>query len=341
MAPHELQKDAVGGALAPQEGHTRSRAAPQPAQKRATASFSNPQLEQFILLRMVRHRMRLTPENTAVVLDTASDLPPGIQRRPNWRVVPLTLSFGDETFRDYVDLTPTELYRRLRSSREMPKTSVPAPAEFSAVYAELGGYARILGVHVSSRLSGTYNSASLAADDTGGRVVTIDSGTVSGTVVLLADAIQRRLERGTSDEEVLTLVERFRRSGRFVYTLETLEYLARGGRIGRAKSLASGALNTRPVIQVVDGVNVPVRRLRGRARSLDELERQLDAGSADSPTLHFGITHADAAAEAAELEQRFRRLRPQASFDLLVEFAPALGSHVGPGAVGVFWFDDA
>jgi DegV family protein with EDD domain len=217
---------------------------------------------------------------------------------------------------------------------------VPPPAEFGDLYAELVEYERIFGVHVSAGLSGTYNSATVAAADTHGRVVTIDSESVSGTIVLLADAIQRRLERGTTDEEVQAVVERFRRSARFVYTLETLEYLVRGGRIGRARALAAGALNTRPVIQVVGGVNVPVQRVRGRKRSLAELEHQLVEATADRPTLHIGVTHADAESDARELERRLLHVRPSASFDLFAELGPALGSHLGPGAIGVFWFDD-
>lgn len=284
--------------------------------------------------------LRLTHENTALVLDTACDLPDAAERHPNWRIVPLYLSFGDETFRDYVDIAPTELYQRLRSSAEVPRTSVPSPGEFAAVYEELHGYERVLSVHVSSRFSGTYNSARLAAEDTGGRVLMIDSEAVSGTIVLLADAIQRRLERGTSDDEILMLVDRFRSRARFVYTLETLEYLVRGGRIGKVQALADDLLSTRPLIEVAGGQNVPLKRVRGRRRSLEELERALAEGSVDGPQLHLGVTHADAAADAAELEQRIRRLRPRASFDLLVEFGPALGTHLGPGAIGVCWFED-
>lgn len=338
--PHELQKAASPATDAPQAGHDRPSEAPQRVQKRAPASFSKPQAGQLILVMMVCDSMKLDTRNTALVLDTACDLEAGSRRAPNWRVVPLRLSFGDESFRDHVDLMPAELYRRLRETDDVPLTSVPAPAEFTAVYDELAQYERVLGVHVSAKLSGTYNSATLAAADTGGRVVTIDTETVSGAIVLLADAIQRRLERGTSDEEVADLVERFRARAHFAYTLETLKYLARGGRIGRAQALAGGLLNTRPLIAVREGVNVPVRRVRGRAQSLAALEQLFVDETEDSVSLRFGVSHGDAADEAAELAERLQRARPHASFDLTVEIAPALGSHLGPGALGVFWFDD-
>ncbi len=285
--------------------------------------------------------MRLANGSAAIVLDTASDLTPFEQRHPNWRVVPLNLTFGDAVLRDYFDVTPSDLYRRLRETADVPLTSVPSPGEFTAVFEELADYERVFAIHPSAKLSGTYNSSVLAAEETEGRVLSIDSGTVSGTIVLLADAIQRRLERGTTDDEISALVERFRRDARFVYTVETLKYLARGGRIGRVRALAGGALNTRPLVSIEGGVNVPVRRVRGRSQSLDALAREFTDATPDSPDVHFGVSHADARDEALAFAERLRGLRPSASFDLLVEFAPALGSHLGPGALGVFWFVEA
>jgi fatty acid kinase fatty acid binding subunit len=290
---------------------------------------------------MLRHGMRLGNGSAAIVLDTASDLTPFERRAPNWRVVPLNLTFGDVVLHDYVDITPTELYKRMRETSDQPLTSVPSPAEFTEVFAELGEYERVFAIHPSAKLSGTYNSSVLASEETGGRVVSIDSETVSGTIVLLADAIQRRLESGTTDDDVSAVVDRFRRKARFVYTVETLKYLARGGRIGRVSALAGGALNTRPLVAVEGGVNVPVRRVRGRSQSLDALAHEFTEATPDSSAVHFGVSHADARDEADAFAERLRELRPNASFDLLVEIAPALGSHLGPGALGVFWFVDA
>jgi DegV family protein with EDD domain len=284
--------------------------------------------------------VRLTAENTALVLDSAADLAAPSERHANWRVVLLLLHFGDQTLRDFVDITPEELYRRMRATHEMPRTSQPPPGDFAELFESLAGFERILCVTVSSRLSGIHGSALVGAEPFGERVVVVDSGVVSGGTVLLADALQRRLERGTSEEELLGVVERFRRGARFVYTLETLEYLARGGRIGRAAALAGGLLDTRPVIELVGGENVPRKRVRGRARSLAELERTFAEGAEDSERLHVGVVHADAREEAARLEARIRELRPRASFDLVSSFGPALGAHLGPGALGLYWFED-
>ena len=176
--------------------------------------------------------MHLSAENTAVVLDSTADLTNPQARCPAWRVVPLYVRFGDETFRDYVDISPEEFYRRLRGAPEPPSTSQPTPADFAAAFEELRDYERILCICLSAKLSGTLESARLGSEGDQ-RVTLIDSGVTSGGMVILADALQRRLEGGTTDEELLAVVERFRRERGLLFTVETLEYLQRGGRIGR------------------------------------------------------------------------------------------------------------
>ena len=149
--------------------------------------------------------MDLSSANTAIVLDSTADFPDAAQRFPNWRVVPLYVNFGTESFRDGVDFTAAEFYARLPSVGTLPTTSQPTPADFRAVYEELGAYERILSLHIAANLSGTCQSAGLAADE---RVRTIDSESASVAITMLALAIQRRLDRGTTDEEVDALVER-------------------------------------------------------------------------------------------------------------------------------------
>ena len=188
--------------------------------------------------------MKLTTGNTAIVLDSTSDYPEAAEQFPNMRVVPLYVRFGDETFRDYVDLGPAEFYEKLRTTAELPATSQPTPDDFLTAYRELGGYERIYSLQVSGKVSGTVQSADLgAAEDGGERVRVVDTASVSLGVAMLAHALQRRLARGTTDEEIEALIERFRRESRVVFTVETLEYLQRGGRIGRAAAFA-GSLPT-------------------------------------------------------------------------------------------------
>jgi DegV family protein with EDD domain len=285
--------------------------------------------------------VRLSSENTAVVLDSTADLPDPASRSANWRLVPLYVRFGDETFRDHVELSAADFYRRLRGSSVSPQTSQPTPGDFAAVFEELSRYERILCVLISARLSGTTESARLAAQDAGDRVRVIDSESASGGIVILADAIQRRLERGTTDEEIDELVARFKRESGLLFTVDTLDYLVRGGRVGKAAGLAGQLLNVKPILAIQEGEVMPVKRVRGRAKALAEFERLFAEGAVDSAGLHVGVAHADAPGEAEDLRGRIERARPQASLDFFTELGPVIGTHGGPGTLGLFWFHDA
>ena len=282
--------------------------------------------------------MDLNSANTAIVLDSTADFSDAAARFPNWRVVPLYVNFGTESFRDGFDLTAAEFYARLPAAETLPTTSQPTPADFRAVYEELGEYERILSLHIAASLSGTYQSAGLAADD---RVRTIDSDTASVAIAMLALAIQRRLDRGTTDEEVDALVERYKAAHGMLFTVDTLEFLARGGRIGRAKAFAGELLNVKPILSIRDGEVVPVKRVRGNRKAFQEFVEAVDSKTTDGPDLRFGTAHANAPERAAELEKMVRDLRPQATIEVETTLGAVIGAHAGPGTVGLFWFDDS
>ncbi|HSJ94369.1 MAG TPA: DegV family protein [Gaiellaceae bacterium] len=285
--------------------------------------------------------MRLSSETTAVVLDSTADLPDPAARHPNWRLVPLYVRFGDETFRDHVDLGAVEFYEKLRASNAQPQSSQPTPADFEAAFAELEGFERILCVLISGKLSGTAESARLAAQALGDdRVTVIDSESVSGGVVILADAIQRRLDRGTTLEEIEEVVARFQRESTILFTVDTLDYLVRGGRVGKAAGLAGQLLSVKPILAIDEGEVEPLKRVRGRQKALAELLRLFEEGTEDGPALHVGVAHADAEAELETLVGRIRELRPQASLDFEAQLGPVIGTHGGPGTIGLFWFRD-
>ncbi|MBA3381865.1 MAG: DegV family protein [Actinobacteria bacterium] len=285
--------------------------------------------------------MNLTAENTAVVLDSTSDYPEAPSRFPNMRFVPLYVRFGDETFKDYTELGPAEFYSRLRTSPELPATSQPTPQDFLTTYKSLSGYERIYSLHVSAKLSGTFQSAELAASELGGdRVRAVDSKTASLAIAMLAHAIQRRLARGTTDVELAALIERFQRDNTVVFTLETLEYLQRGGRIGRAAALAGSLLNVRPILSVSDGEVVAVARVRGRKKAVAEFERRFAGETEDRPGLRVAIAHGDAPEWVGTLSELVSRVRPKAELEFTATLGAVVSTHTGPGAVGFFWFQD-
>ena len=284
--------------------------------------------------------MKLTTENAGIVLDSTADFPDAADRFPNWRVVPLYVRFGADSYRDYVDIGPAEFYERLRGAEELPTTSQPTPQDFAAAYEELAGLERVFVLTVSAKLSGTYASAQQAAEETGGRVRVVDTATASAAIAMLALAIQRRLEQGTTDEEVDELVSRFKRETGLVFTLDTLEYLAKGGRIGRAAGWAGQLLNIKPILTLADGEVLPLKRVRGNRKAIQEFADAFRDGTVDGPGLRVGIAHAEAPDRMAALETLVHDVRPQAEIEVATTLGPVVGTHAGPGTVGLFWLQD-
>jgi DegV family protein with EDD domain len=285
--------------------------------------------------------VRLTVENTAIVVDSTADFPEASERFPNWRVVPLYVRFGDESFRDYVELAPDAFYERLRSAEQTPTTSQPTPGDFLAAYEDLGRFERILSLHIAGKLSGTIESARTAAQMLGDdRVRTIDSESASVAIAMLAIAIHRRLELGTTDEEVDELASRYRRDAGLLFTVDTFEYLVRGGRVGRARGWAGELLHIKPILTIDEGEVVPVKRVRGNRKAFLEFASTFEADTEDSPSLKVGIAHAEAPKRAEALRKMVRQTRPSAEIEHVATLGPVLGAHAGPGTVGFFWFED-
>ena len=284
--------------------------------------------------------MDLSASNTAIVVDSTADFPEAHARFPNWRMVPLYVRFGADSYRDYAELGPQEFYSRLREARELPTTSQPTPADFLAAYEELAAYDRIYSLHIASNLSGTFNSARTAAAELGDKVRTVDSETASAAIAMLGLAIQRRLERGTSDDEIDVLISRYRDRAQLLFTVDTLEFLARGGRIGRARKFAGQLLHVKPILTITDGEVVPLTRVRGNQKAMQEFVDRFTSSSEDGSSVRVGIAHADAPERAQALVDMVKGERPQAEIEVVTTLGAVVGTHAGPGTVGFFWFDD-
>jgi DegV family protein with EDD domain len=285
--------------------------------------------------------VNLNSENTAVVVDSTADFPEAPRRFPNWRMVPLYVRFGDESKRDYVDIGPEEFYARLRTAAELPTTSQPTPGDFLATYEELSGYERIYSLHISAKLSGTFESARTAAAEVGDKVHVIDTETASAAIAMLALAIQRRLERGTTDEEIEALVERFKRDAGLLFTVDTLEFLRKGGRIGKAAAFAGNLLHIKPILAIEDGEVVPIKRVRGNQKAVLEFKRIFEEQTTDTPALRVGIAQADAPEREQTMRDLVADVRPHAQIEIATTLGAVVGTHAGPGTVGFFWFEDA
>jgi DegV family protein with EDD domain len=275
-----------------------------------------------------------------VVTDSSADLPDGVLDRHHIAMVPLQVMFGNETFRDRVELRPDEFYRRLRTARELPTTSQPAPAEFVRILRDAREQAdEVVAVLLSGTLSGTLQSAQAAVRATGlTGIHLVDSLTASLGLGLLALRGAELAESGWTGADIARELRRVRqRSGMFV-TVDRYDNLLRSGRVSRGKAWLAGVLDVKPILSIDrSGRVVPIDRVRGRdnlvPRVLSLVERQLTPRPA---AVRFGVVHAD----APDVAERVRTALVAAyqPRDCIVALATGvLGTHVGPGAWAVFF----
>lgn len=274
---------------------------------------------------------RLTLDNTAIVCDSTCDPPPGYFDRPGLAMVPLKVHFGDETFRDGVDLTPTEFFARLASSPVLPTTSQPTVGEFTAVYRTLtADYEHVLAFHLASTMSGTYQASLTAAQPFAG-VEVFDTRTVSATICLLVDRLRARLADGITADEAHDYIAYFLHNNHMLFQVPTLEYLRRGGRIGKAQSMVGDVFGIRPLITVDDGGLVAYAKVRGERRALEAMSAMLGARSAPDDAVKLITWSADADDKLPALEAALLAVRPQAEVLFHGRVGAIVGTHGGPG----------
>lgn len=267
-----------------------------------------------------------------VVTDSTCDLLPELAARYGLVVVPLTVSFGDEALLDGVEIAAGEFYERLTAASELPRTSQPSVERFRKVYEELPDD-EIVSIHISARLSGTHNSASLARDQQPdpSRIEVIDSRTVSMGLGAVAMEAAKVAQTGGSRAEVIAAANHAIERVKVIALVDSLEYLRRGGRIGRASSLLGSLLSIKPLLHVEEGEVAPLERVRTRGKAV---QRLLDLATADpkSRLLFVGCGGNDAEAEA--FLERLRPKLPETETHL-GQIGPVVGVHTGPNVLGV------
>ncbi|HAI51895.1 MAG TPA: DegV family protein [Limnochordia bacterium] len=278
-----------------------------------------------------------------VVTDSGSDLPVKLREELGIQVVPLTVRFGDEVFKDGVDLTAAEFYARLKQETRMPSTSQPSPAEFVEVYERIAKPGdTIISIHLSSKMSGTYQSAMLATTmiDPKITVHVVDSRAASLGIGVPTIAAAKAAQAGKSAEEILTEVEGILDSLRVYFVVDTLEYLQRNGRIGLASALVGTLLNIKPVLTLVDGQVAPFEKIRGRAKAFKRL-RELGAEFRErnpGKQLKAAVSHADNQTEADTLAEALPEILDLQDEVVVGEIGATIGVHAGPGTVAVFLY---
>lgn len=268
-----------------------------------------------------------------VVTDSASDFPVTIARDLGITVVPDNVHFGQRTYRDGVDLTREEFFIELAKSPVLPTTSQPAVGVFKEVYRQLGREARqIVSIHLPAKLSAVLNSAHLAAQSLPDlEIVLIDSTQVSMGMGWLVIIAARAARQGKNLAEILALVKDTIPRLRLIAMLDTLEYVQKGGRIGKGAALLGTLLSMKPIVQLLDSELLPVENVRTRRRAL---QRLAEIVTEMAPLEEAAVVHANAPALAHELAEMLAPVHPFGRI-LIGQVGAILGTHTGPGAVGV------
>ena len=267
-----------------------------------------------------------------IVTDSAADLPLDVANQLHISVVPATVQFGQESFRDRVDLSTDEFYRRLARSQSLPTTAAPPPGFFADEYQRLTEAGHdVVSVHVGAGLSSIINSARIAAAEFGERVCLIDSTNLSLAVGWVALEAARAAQRGQTLAEVVAAAQSAVPRVRLWAALDTLEYAYKGGRVSAPAAWLGSLLHVKPIVDFRDSAVQVTDRIRSMRNALTRLLEILQTAG---PAQEVAVLHATAPELGGEVQRRVRALYPNLEVSL-VETGPAVGVHCGPGVVGI------
>ena len=270
-----------------------------------------------------------------VITDSTSDLPNDLADSLGITIVPTNVIFGEEQFQDRVDLSPAEFYERLVESPVHPTTSAPSIGQFVEAYESVGDDADgIVSIHVSAKLSATYNAAVQATEQVNldCPIEVIDSEQASSGLGLAIVAAARSAAGGADFETVLGIARSANDRSRCIALFDTLEFLQRGGRIGKAQALVGSILRIKPMIVVRDGEVQPLGKARTYAKGMAQIEQNIrDFGPAEE----LCVTYTTDEDMARKLGESMSDLLPEGTDPIIAPMGPSVGAHVGPGAIGI------
>ena len=272
-----------------------------------------------------------------IVTDSTADLPMEFISQYDIEVVPLNVHFGEEVYKDGVDIWSEEFYNKLRNEGLLPNTSQPAPGDFLKIYqkvAEPGD--TIISIHISREMSGTADSAKLAAEMMGTdfQIHIVDSTHVTLSLGVLVLQAAKAAQNGESAEAILVKLDEWKKEISIFFTLKSLEFLQRTGRIGKASVLMGSLLNIKPVLSIEGGLIVPLQKVRGNFKKVAEILVEHAVERYGTQPLCLGIIHTESTEDLGVLESLVKKnLNIK---EMVTNLAgPVVGTHVGPNAVGI------
>ncbi|MCC3357088.1 DegV family protein [Bacillus sp. REN16] len=273
-----------------------------------------------------------------IVTDSTADLSKEQIRELGISVVPLSITIDGVTFLDRVDITPKEFLTKMKQSAELPKSSQPAVGHFVELYDQLGSDgSEILSIHMTGGMSGTVASAENAARLSESKVTVIDSMYISRALVFQVVEAAKMANAGHTMDEIVKRIEEIRENTTLFVTVDTLENLVKGGRIGKGKALIGSILNIKPIASLQDGVYTPVSKVRSHAKIVKYLSEKFAEDVKDKMIKGVAIAQVDAVELASNLKDAIKKLTGYEDVDI-VDTTPVISTHTGPGAIGFMYY---
>jgi DegV family protein with EDD domain len=278
----------------------------------------------------------------AIVTDSTSDMPKDIAKKFEITVVPLTVIFEKEVFLDDgKEITIDEFYKKIRSVKKLPTTTQPTPKDFIKVYSNiLKEYDSIISIHISKKMSGTINSTELAKKELPGKdIEIIDTGYVHFPLGFIALKAGQLAQEGKSKQEILKNISDLQSKVKVLFIPSTLEYLKKGGRIGKAKGLIASILEIKPILTIHDGEVSQFKTTRRWNQAKSELIQSMINIVKNPHNLIVSIGDSDAKEDAAEMEERIKaEFHPKKIYR--VDIGAVVGTHLGPGGIGITFYEE-
>ncbi|RUS46475.1 DegV family protein [Cohnella sp. AR92] len=277
--------------------------------------------------------------SVAIVTDSTADIPAEVRERLGIGMVPLRVHFGEEGYLDNIDLQPAEFYQKLTTYQGLPKSSQPSPADFLEAFEKrIAEGKEVISINLSSALSGTYQSALLAKSmlDDESKVTVVDSKSASYGYGMLVVRAAEMARDGASKEEILAAIESLKKSTKLYFLVDTLEYLHKGGRIGRASALFGSLLNIKPILTIdEEGYVNALDKARGQKRAFARIIELLEADFAGKP-VDLSVVITPGKTELAQELVPMLKEKFDVRHYMESEIGPVIGTHAGPGTVGLF-----
>ena len=276
--------------------------------------------------------------NIKIVTDSTLDLPKHILEENDIIVVPLSITIDGESYVDGIDIAPDEFIRKMKQSEELPKSSQPPAGQFLEVFNSLtADGSEVIAIHMTSKMSGTVQSAQTAAQMAEGKVTVIDSKYISHALAFQVLEAAKMAKEGKTSEEIIARVDQIQKATRLFVVVDTLDNLVKGGRIGKGKAMLSSLLNIKPIASLDTGEYTPVAKVRSQSQIVKYLVKQLLQDSEGKEIKGIGITEADAMELSIKLKEAI--LEVTSLEDVTINATtPVISTHTGVGAIGFMYY---